>query len=42
MDYSDMAFNIDGRICIAFSIFWGILAIYLMSHLNPNIDKTNR
>lgn len=38
-DYSDMAFNIDGRICIAFSFFWGILAIYLMSHLNPNIDK---
>lgn len=38
-DYSDMAFNIDGRICIAFSFFWGILAIYLMSHFNPNIDK---
>lgn len=38
-DYSDMAFNIDGRICIAFSFFWGILAIYLMSHFNPIIDK---
>lgn len=38
-DYSDMAFNINGRICIAFSFFWGILAIYLISHFNPQIDK---
>lgn len=38
-DYSEMAFNIDGRICIAFSFFWGILAIYLMAHINPKIDK---
>ncbi|MBO5479054.1 MAG: putative ABC transporter permease [Clostridia bacterium] len=38
-DYSEMAFNIQGRICIAFSFFWGILAIYLMSHFNPKIDK---
>lgn len=37
-DYSDMAFNINGRICIAFSFFWGILSIYLMSHLHPKID----
>lgn len=38
-DYSNMAFNINGRICIIFSIFWGLLAIYLMSHIHPNIDK---
>lgn len=38
-DYSDMAFNIEGRICIAFSFFWGILAIYLMSHFNPIVDR---
>ncbi|MCI8352886.1 MAG: putative ABC transporter permease [Clostridia bacterium] len=38
-DYSEMAFNINGRICIAFSFFWGILAIYLMSHFNPIIDR---
>lgn len=38
-DYSDMAFNIGGRVCIAFSFFWGILAIYLMSHINPIIDR---
>lgn len=38
-DYSNMAFNINGRICIAFSFFWGILAIYLMSHFNPKVDN---
>ena len=38
-DYSDMAFNINGRICIAYSMFWGILAIYLMKHFNPKVDK---
>lgn len=38
-DYSGMPFNINGRICIAFSFFWGILAIYLMSHFNPLVDK---
>lgn len=38
-DYSDMPFNIGGRICIFFSIFWGGLAIYLMSYVNPKIDK---
>ena len=37
-DYSNIPFNINGRICIAFSIIWGILAIYLM-HFNPHIDK---
>ena len=38
-DYSDMPFNINGRICVWFSIFWGLLAIYLMSHVNPKVDK---
>lgn len=38
-DYSDMPFNIGGRVCIFFSIFWGLLAIYLMSYVNPKVDK---
>ena len=38
-DYSDMPFNLNGRICILFSLFWGILTIYLMSHINPKVDK---
>ena len=38
-DYSNMLLNLNGRICVFFSIFWGFLAIYLMSYLNPRIDK---
>lgn len=38
-DYSNMPFNINGRVCIWFSLFWGLLAIYLMTHINPKVDK---
>lgn len=38
-DYSNMPFNINGRICVWFSLFWGILAIYLMSHVHPKVEK---
>lgn len=38
-DYSNFAFNINGRICIWFSLFWGILAIYLITHIHPKIDR---
>ena len=38
-DYSSMPLNIGGRICAFFSIFWGLLGIYLISYINPKIDK---
>ena len=38
-DYSDMPLNINGRVCVYFSIFWGLLGIYLVSSVNPKIDK---
>lgn len=38
-DYSDKFLNINGRICFTYSLFWGILAIYLMRGINPQIDK---
>ena len=38
-DYSNMPLNLNGRICVFFSIFWGLLAIYLMSYINPRVDK---
>lgn len=38
-DYSDMLLNINGRVCVYFSIFWGLLGIYLVSYINPKIDK---
>ena len=34
-----MPFNINGRVCVWFSIFWGLLAIYLMTHINPKVDR---
>ena len=38
-DYSDMPLNINGRICVFFSIFWGFLALYLIASFNPKIDR---
>ncbi len=38
-DYSDMPLNINGRICVYFSIFWGFLALYLIVSFNTKIDK---
>lgn len=38
-DYSDRFLNINGRICFLYSIFWGLLAIYLMKVINHKVDK---
>lgn len=38
-DYSNNFLNINGRICFTFSLFWGLLALYLIRHFNPIIDK---
>ena len=38
-DYSEMPLNINGRICVYYSIFWGFLGIYLIASLNPKVDK---
>lgn len=38
-DYSNIPFNINGRICIEFSIIWGLLAIFLMTYCNPKVDN---
>ena len=38
-DYSHMPLNINGRICVFFSLFWGFLAVYLVASLNPKIDR---
>ena len=36
-DYSNMPLNINGRICFYYSIFWGILAIFLMKVIHPHV-----
>ena len=38
-DYSDRPFNLNGRICIYFSVMWGFLAVLFMSYLHPIVDK---
>ena len=38
-DYSSMPLNLNGRICVYFSVFWGFLGIYLIASLNPKVDK---
>ena len=38
-DYSNMPLNLNGRICLMYSLFWGFLSLYLMISLNPKIDK---
>lgn len=36
-DYSNMPLNLNGRICLYYSFFWGILAIFLMKVIHPHI-----
>ncbi len=34
-DYSDSAFNLHGRICLLFSVFWTLLAFFFVIFVNP-------
>ena len=38
-DYSGYILNINGRICLAYSIFWGLLTLFLVKIVNVKIDK---
>ena len=38
-DYSFFKFNLNGRICITYTLFWGILAFILIQFVKPIIDK---
>lgn len=38
-DYSDRPFNLNGRICIYFSVLWGLLAVFFMSYFHPKVDN---
>ena len=31
--------NVNGRVCLLYSIFWGILTVFLVRKINPIIDK---
>ena len=34
-DYSKRFLNINGRICLLYALFWGILSLVLMKMINP-------
>ncbi len=38
-DYSDRFLNINGRICLLYSLFWGLLGVYLLRVINPKVDR---
>ncbi len=38
-DYSDMPFNLNGRICLLYSAFWGILGVFLIKTVYPWLAK---
>lgn len=38
-DYSNNILNVNGRVCLLYSIFWGILTIFLVEKFNPLLDK---
>lgn len=38
-DYSKNILNVNGRICLLYSIFWGVLTVIFIRKINPIIDK---
>lgn len=38
-DYSAMPFNLNGRICLLYSIFWGVLGVLWIKDLYPRMAK---
>lgn len=38
-DYSEMPFNINGRICLLYSVFWGILGVLWIKTIYPWMAK---
>lgn len=38
-DYSNIPFNLNGRICLLYSIFWGILGIFWIKDIYPRLSE---
>lgn len=38
-DYSEMPFNINGRVCLLYSLFWGILGVLWIKDIYPRMSK---
>lgn len=38
-DYSHLPFNINGRICLLYSVFWGLLGVLWIKNIYPRMAK---
>lgn len=38
-DYGYVKYNINGRICIIYSLFWAILSVVIIKLIKPRVDK---
>lgn len=38
-DYSNVPFNVNGRICLLYSIFWGFLGVWWIKDMYPRMAK---
>ena len=36
-DYSDNPYNLHGRICLSFSIIWGLVSMFILKVVHPYI-----
>lgn len=41
-DYSNEPYNLQGRICLAASLFWGVLSVLFMKVLHPFVERQLR
>lgn len=37
-DYNNRKYNIKGRICLEFSLYWGLLSIFILKVVHPTVD----
>ncbi len=37
-DYTNYFMNVNGRICLYFGIFWGLLGLWMLYSINPKVD----
>lgn len=38
-DYHDMPMNINGRVCLLFSLIWGLLSVALVRFVHPGVER---
>ncbi len=39
-DYSNNILNINGRVCLLYSVFWGILTLFLIKKFHPLVENS--